>query len=288
MASTSWKTLTQACHENLWLGFLVVVSLLFEDGLQVYDVKTITLPMPWRWCCLAWPLGNREHKQVNTSKWTQVNTSSMASWKAWNKQLLHQNLRALASPRLQQTQTANNQSYVPLVPLHHHIVHRTLPSKKQSRAVRAREVPQGCSTMLMLPPAMTDPPDWWFLTIGQFHYILAHRYAIFVGQFHYIPPSLICIWRRTWSKWFAVYYQCQCPCSTVTVIAFCQSLSSRSQWFLSCIWCPRRNLFDMRVLCACGFRETKAFCHSVFMIVFVFVLNSIRQLSYREMCVHCA
>ena len=75
MASTSWKTLTQACHENLWLGFLVVVSLLFEDGLQVYDVKTITLPMPWRWCCLAWPLGNREHKQVNTSKWTQVNTS---------------------------------------------------------------------------------------------------------------------------------------------------------------------------------------------------------------------
>ena len=103
MASTSWKTLTQACHENLWLGFLVVVSLLFEDGLQVYDVKTITLPMPWRWCCLAWPLGNREHKQVNTSKWTQVNTSSMASWKAWNKQLLHQNLRALASPHLQQT-----------------------------------------------------------------------------------------------------------------------------------------------------------------------------------------
>ena len=294
MASTSWKTLTQACHENLWLGFLVVVSLLFEDGLQVYDVKTITLPMPWRWCCLAWPLGTQasEHKQVNTSKWTQVNTSSMASWKAWNKQLLHQNLRALASPHLQQTQTANNQSYVPLVPLHHHIVHRTLPSKNQSRADRAREVPQGCSTMLMLPPAMTDPPDWWFLTIGQFHYILAHRYAIFVGQFHYIPPSLICIWRRTWSKWFAVYYQCQCPCSTVTVIAFCQSLSSRSQWFLSCIWCPRRNLFDMRVLCACGFRETKAFCHSVFMIVFVFVLNSIRQLSYREMCVlpnvHCA
>ena len=85
MASTSWKTLTQACHENLWLGFLVVVSLLFEDGLQVYDVKTITLPMPWRWCCLAWPLGNREHKQVNTSKWTQVNTSSMASWKAWTQ-----------------------------------------------------------------------------------------------------------------------------------------------------------------------------------------------------------
>ena len=80
MASTSWKTLTQACHENLWLGFLVVVSLLFEDGLQVYDVKTITLPMPWRRCCLAWPLGKREHKQ-----------------------LLHQNLRALASLHLQQT-----------------------------------------------------------------------------------------------------------------------------------------------------------------------------------------
>lgn len=82
MASTSWKTLTQACHENLWLGFLVVVSLLFEDGLQVYDVKTITLPMPWRRCCLAWPLGKREHKQVNTSEQKQhgllesVNTSS--------------------------------------------------------------------------------------------------------------------------------------------------------------------------------------------------------------------
>ena len=73
MASTSWKTLTQACHENLWLGFLVVVSLLFGDGLQVYDVKTITLPMPWRWCCLAWPLGTQasEHKQVNTSEHKQ-------------------------------------------------------------------------------------------------------------------------------------------------------------------------------------------------------------------------
>ena len=69
----------------------------------------------------------------------------------------------------------------------------------------------------------------------------------------------------------------------------------------------------MCVLCACCFRETKAFCQSVFMIVFVFVhdsvheyhttfiqrrdvqcvfvRNSIRQLSYREMCVlptvHC-
>ena len=36
--------------------------------------------MPWRRCCLAWPLGKREHKQ-----------------------LLHQNLRALASLHLQQT-----------------------------------------------------------------------------------------------------------------------------------------------------------------------------------------
>ena len=215
MASTSWKTLTQACHENLWLGFLVVVSLLFEDGLQVYDVKTITLPMPWRRCCLAWPLGKREHKQVNKSehKWTQVNTrehkqhgllesvnTSSCCIRIWDHLL----------PFI-----CNKQSTL----FHHHMAHRTLSSKKQSRADRPREVPQGCSTMLMLPPAMTDPPDWWFLTIGQFHYILAHRYAMFVGQFHYIPPSLICIWRRTWSKWFAVYYQCQCPRNTVTVIA---------------------------------------------------------------------
>ena len=63
----------------------------------------------------------------------------------------------------------------------------------------------------------------------------------------------------------------------------------------------------MCVLCACCFRETKAFCQSVFMIFFVFVhdsvheyhttfiqrrdvqcvfvRNSIRQLSYRDMCV---
>ena len=102
MASTSWKTLTQACHENLWLGFLVVVSLLFEDGLQVYDVKTITLPMPWRRCCLAWPLGKREHKQVNTSE----HKGTQAAWplgEREHKQLLHQNLRALASLHLQQT-----------------------------------------------------------------------------------------------------------------------------------------------------------------------------------------
>ena len=169
MASTSWKTLTQACHENLWLGFLVVVSLLFEDGLQVYDVKTITLPMPWRWCCLAWPLGNREHKQVNTSEHKQhgllesVNTSSccIRIWEhllplVCNKQSI---LRSSCSSPSS---------------------HRTLPSKNQSRADRPREVPQGCSTMLMLPPAMTDPPDWWFLTIGQFHYILAHTAMLYL------------------------------------------------------------------------------------------------------------
>ena len=234
--------------------------------------------------------GLLEHKQVNTSKWTQVNTSSMASWKAWTQAAAASEFESTCFPSSATNQ--NSEQSILRSSCSSPSSHRTLPSKNQIRADRAREVPQGCSTMLMLPPAMTDPPDWWFLTIGQFHYILAHCYAIFVGQFHYIPPSLICIWRRTWSKWFAVYYQCQCPCSTVTVIAFCQSLSSRSQWFLSCIWCPRRNLFDMRVLCACGFRETKAFCHSVFMIVFVFVLNSIRQLSYREMCVlpnvHCA
>ena len=141
--------------------------------------------------------------------------SRMASWKAWTQAAAASEFESTCVP----SSATNNQSYVPLVPLHHHMAHRTLPSKKQSRADRPREVPQGCSTTLMLPPAMTDPPDWWFLTIGQFHYILARRYVIFVGQFHYIPPSLICIWRRTWSKWFAVYCKCQCPCNTVTVIA---------------------------------------------------------------------
>ena len=95
----------------------------------------------------------------------------------------------------------------------------------------------------------------------------------------------------------------------------CQSLVKLKPMISELIWCPRRNLFDMCVLCACCFRETKAFCQSVFMIVFVFVhdsvheyhttfiqkgdvqcvfvfeRNSIRQLSYREMCVlpnvHC-
>ena len=71
----------------------------------------------------------------------------------------------------------------------------------------------------------------------------------------------------------------------------------------------QKFVWHVCVLCACCFRETKVFCHSLFMIDFVFVHEyhttfiqkgdvqcvfvrySIRQLSYREMCVlpnvHC-